>query len=141
MSLYDCLPVCVFSLCIKLTRQEDQKLFFNFVWPYLSCFIFSRNLIFKTFRIYSFLDSSCHKRQIHFISRIILQPSQQLIHTPSWSLNSISAKQMFCRSYNKICLVFLLYSTQIFLMSGLLFQKSNIIVLVASIILLLVLLV
>ena len=24
-----CLSVCVFSLCKKLTRQEDQKLFFS----------------------------------------------------------------------------------------------------------------
>ena len=29
-----CLSVGVFSLGKKLTRQEDQKLFFNFVWPY-----------------------------------------------------------------------------------------------------------
>ena len=28
-----CLSVCVFSF--GKTRQEDQKQFFNFVWPYL----------------------------------------------------------------------------------------------------------
>ena len=33
MSLCDYLSVCVFSLRKKLTRQEDQKLFFNFAWP------------------------------------------------------------------------------------------------------------
>ena len=32
--LCECLSVCVLSLGKKMTRQEDQKHIFNFVWPY-----------------------------------------------------------------------------------------------------------